>query len=392
MPAASVDSSPALLAAPPGGVGQATTVLTPTSVSTLPAVTTTIQPPHSKDTTWTKLFVGGLPYHTTDKSLREHFEVFGDIEEAVVITDRSTGKSRGYGFVIMSTKDAAERACKEPNPIIDGRKANVNLACIGAKPRGNLAASLPLAAAYRPGFPAIIPSQYGDLLTAGHLGLTPASFTASPAGHAAVAQAAGLPAAAAGLPAVTAMSGLSGGAAAAAGLVQAAPGGKARSSMNLGLISGRQAVQAGGGAAMSPYLHQLYAANPYIHPNILNLATMGAQDPYAGNPLLDFYNQYAAAAAASFPPGSVAAAGPGGQTTQAVVPVTANGASLMHSAAVQPSANGGYFGYTYAAPYTAQQLAAAGIPYATAAAAGANSAANGQQQQAAQQQADASWL
>ena len=52
-----------------------------------------------KDTTWTKLFVGGLPYHTTDKSLREHFSVYGDIEEAVVITDRQTGKSRGYGFV-----------------------------------------------------------------------------------------------------------------------------------------------------------------------------------------------------------------------------------------------------------------------------------------------------
>jgi RNA recognition motif-containing protein len=52
-----------------------------------------------KDTVWTKLFVGGLPYHTTDKSLREHFEVYGEIEEAVVITDRQTGKSRGYGFV-----------------------------------------------------------------------------------------------------------------------------------------------------------------------------------------------------------------------------------------------------------------------------------------------------
>lgn len=52
-----------------------------------------------KDTTWTKLFVGGLPYHTTDKSLREHFSVYGDIEEAVVITDRTTNKSRGYGFV-----------------------------------------------------------------------------------------------------------------------------------------------------------------------------------------------------------------------------------------------------------------------------------------------------
>ena len=52
-----------------------------------------------KDTTFTKIFVGGLPYHTTDKSLREFFDKFGDIEEAVVITDRQTGKSRGYGFV-----------------------------------------------------------------------------------------------------------------------------------------------------------------------------------------------------------------------------------------------------------------------------------------------------
>ena len=52
-----------------------------------------------KDTTFTKIFVGGLPYHTTDQSLREFFEHFGDIEEAVVITDRQTGKSRGYGFV-----------------------------------------------------------------------------------------------------------------------------------------------------------------------------------------------------------------------------------------------------------------------------------------------------
>ena len=39
--------------------------------------------------------------------------------------------------VIMATKEAAERACKEPNPIIDGRKANVNLAILGAKPRIN---------------------------------------------------------------------------------------------------------------------------------------------------------------------------------------------------------------------------------------------------------------
>ena len=39
--------------------------------------------------------------------------------------------------VIMGTKDGAEKACKEPNPVIDGRKANVNLAVLGAKPRVN---------------------------------------------------------------------------------------------------------------------------------------------------------------------------------------------------------------------------------------------------------------
>ncbi|KAG5843097.1 RNA-binding protein 24 [Anguilla rostrata] len=88
-----------------------------------------------KDTTYTKIFVGGLPYHTTDTSLRKYFEVFGEIEEAVVITDRQTGKSRGYGFVTMGDRGSADRACKDPNPIIDGRKANVNLAYLGAKPR-----------------------------------------------------------------------------------------------------------------------------------------------------------------------------------------------------------------------------------------------------------------
>ncbi|XP_034401999.1 RNA-binding protein 24 [Cyclopterus lumpus] len=88
-----------------------------------------------KDTTYTKIFVGGLPYHTSDSSLRKYFEVFGEIEEAVVITDRQTGKSRGYGFVTMADRSAADRACKDPNPIIDGRKANVNLAYLGAKPR-----------------------------------------------------------------------------------------------------------------------------------------------------------------------------------------------------------------------------------------------------------------
>ena len=63
------------------------------------ATTTPNSNVQQKDTTFTKIFVGGLPYHTTDESLREFFQQFGDIEEAVVITDRQTGKSRGYGFV-----------------------------------------------------------------------------------------------------------------------------------------------------------------------------------------------------------------------------------------------------------------------------------------------------
>lgn len=46
----------------------------------------------------------------------------------------------------MADRASAERACKEPNPIIDGRKANVNLAILGAKPRGNVAAAAALAA------------------------------------------------------------------------------------------------------------------------------------------------------------------------------------------------------------------------------------------------------
>merc|ERR1719210_2653246 len=154
-----------------------------TMATSTPTITSTIQSLQQKDTTWTKLFVGGLPYHTTDKSLREHFEVYGEIEEAVVITDRQTGKSRGYGFVIMATKEAAERACKEPNPIIDGRKANVNLAILGAKPRLNsLQAALPLTA-LRQGFHALLPGgQYDDLtsLAAAAGGLPVAAATSNP--------------------------------------------------------------------------------------------------------------------------------------------------------------------------------------------------------------------
>jgi len=100
--------------------------------------TSETSPTGSRDTTYTKIFVGGLPYHTSDKTLHDYFKQFGEIEEAVVITDRQTQKSRGYGFVTMRERADAEKACRDPNPIIDGRKANVNLAYLGAKPRTNV--------------------------------------------------------------------------------------------------------------------------------------------------------------------------------------------------------------------------------------------------------------
>lgn len=51
------------------------------------------------DTTLTKVFVGGLAWETPNDVMRSYFEQFGEILEAVIITDKNTGKSKGYGFV-----------------------------------------------------------------------------------------------------------------------------------------------------------------------------------------------------------------------------------------------------------------------------------------------------
>lgn len=62
-----------------------------------------------KETKYTKLFVGGLPYHTTDAALKEYFYQFGDIDEAVVIHDKVTKKSKGYGFVSFTLHTQSPR-------------------------------------------------------------------------------------------------------------------------------------------------------------------------------------------------------------------------------------------------------------------------------------------
>ncbi|CAL0315422.1 unnamed protein product [Lupinus luteus] len=84
------------------------------------------------DTTFTKLFVGGLAWETQRETMRRYFEQFGEILEAVVITDKNTGRSKGYGFVTFKDPEAAMRACQNPSPVIDGRRANCNLASLGA--------------------------------------------------------------------------------------------------------------------------------------------------------------------------------------------------------------------------------------------------------------------
>jgi RNA recognition motif-containing protein len=74
-----------------------------------------------------KLFVGGLSWGTTDEGLHGAFERFGEIVEAKVITDRETGRSRGFGFVTFANDESATSAINEMNGVdLDGRTIKVN--------------------------------------------------------------------------------------------------------------------------------------------------------------------------------------------------------------------------------------------------------------------------
>ena len=76
-----------------------------------------------------KLFIGGLSFSTTDERLRELFAAAGTVESAAVVTDRDTGRSRGFGFVEMSTAEEAAEAVKKFNgQEVDGRTLKVELA------------------------------------------------------------------------------------------------------------------------------------------------------------------------------------------------------------------------------------------------------------------------
>src|SRR5689334_3514493 len=75
----------------------------------------------------TRLYVGNLPYSVTELDLRDLFGGLGTVTDAKLVTDRETGRPRGFGFVEMSTQDEAQRAIAEVNGReLDGRTLTVN--------------------------------------------------------------------------------------------------------------------------------------------------------------------------------------------------------------------------------------------------------------------------
>ncbi len=73
------------------------------------------------------IYVGNLPFSTTDQELEDLFSQFGQISRAAVITDRETGRSRGFGFVEMENEEEGKKAIAELNESdFSGRQMTVN--------------------------------------------------------------------------------------------------------------------------------------------------------------------------------------------------------------------------------------------------------------------------
>lgn len=74
-----------------------------------------------------KLYVGGLSYDTTEDSLKEAFTKAGTVESAIIITDKMSGRSKGFGFVEMASEEDAQKAIDMWNgKELEGRNLNVN--------------------------------------------------------------------------------------------------------------------------------------------------------------------------------------------------------------------------------------------------------------------------
>ncbi len=76
-----------------------------------------------------KLYVGNLPWSMSGESLKELFSQFGEIVEAIIISDRMSGRSKGFGFVTFANEADAEKAIAEMHEKeVEGRKIVVNVA------------------------------------------------------------------------------------------------------------------------------------------------------------------------------------------------------------------------------------------------------------------------
>jgi len=76
-----------------------------------------------------QIYVGNIAYRMSEDTLKELFEQHGEVVSAKIVTDRISGKSRGFGFVEMADKDEAEKAIEKLNETeVEGRNIRVNLA------------------------------------------------------------------------------------------------------------------------------------------------------------------------------------------------------------------------------------------------------------------------
>ncbi|CAA3021264.1 glycine-rich RNA-binding 4, mitochondrial-like [Olea europaea subsp. europaea] len=86
-----------------------------------------------------KLFVGGISFHTTEEGLSEAFSQYGQVIEAKIVTDRVSDRSKGFGFVTYAAEDEAENAIKEMNgKPLNGRAIFVDYAKPGSHFRGGM--------------------------------------------------------------------------------------------------------------------------------------------------------------------------------------------------------------------------------------------------------------
>jgi len=76
-----------------------------------------------------KLFIGGISWDTNEDRLRQYFQNFGDVVEAVIMKDRTTGRARGFGFVVFADPSVAERVVMEKH-VIDGRTVSFLISVI----------------------------------------------------------------------------------------------------------------------------------------------------------------------------------------------------------------------------------------------------------------------